>query len=488
MKETVSDIDEVVKAVLFRNMEMGERISLLENEKASLEAENSSLVAAKTSLESEKASLEKENKELRARLSRLESPEKDSHNSSIPPSKESLKAQEIRRTRSLRKPTGRTSGGQPGHVGTTLRMREVADDTKWHNPEYCSCCGKSLEKITGEDIETRQSIDVPLPICSIVTNHIVCEKKCTCGQNNRGSFPGYVKPGVSYGVNIHALVTYLSVVQDIPYKRLVGTLKEIYGIELSQGSISNILNRMSTQSDSAYEEIRQEIENSLVAGADETGVHINGKLNWMWVFQNMVLTFIFHHASRGKAAINKHFINGLLNCILVTDRHSSYFNMETAGHQLCLIHILRELVYLGELDKEQQWSAAMMNLFYYSIEQRKTKETGEIDIGKIKKQFDLLIKQDLSSLDKKFENLRKSLEKHSEHIFKFLEFDDVPYENNASERCCRVLKIKQKVSGMFKSDNGANAFCQLYSIADTARKNKQDPFLALIAVAQNIVN
>jgi len=110
---------------------MGERISLLENEKASLEAENSSLMAAKTSLESEKASLEKENKELRAQLSHYKSPEKDSHNSSMPPSKESPKAQEIRRTRSLRKPTGRPSGGQPGHAGTTLLMREKADDTKW---------------------------------------------------------------------------------------------------------------------------------------------------------------------------------------------------------------------------------------------------------------------------------------------------------------------------------------------------------------------
>jgi len=162
--------------------------------------------------------------------------------------------------------------------------------------------------------------------------------------------------------------------------------------------------------------------------------------------------------------------------------------METAGHQLCLIHILRELVYLGELNKEQHWSASMMNLLYDSIEQRKTKTAGEIDIGNIKKRFNLLIKQDLSSLSKKFETLRKSLEKHSQHMFKFLEFDDVPYDNNASERNCRVLKVKQKVSGMFKSENGANTFCQVYSIVDTARKNKQDPFLALIAVAQNITN
>ena len=166
---------------------------------------------------------------------------------------------------------------------------------------------------------------------------------------------------------------------------------------------------MRKQSDSGHEEIRQRIEDSNVAGADETGVHINGKLHWMWVFQNMLLTYIFHDASRGKAAIDKHFINGLIDSILVTDRHSSYFNMETAGHQLCLIHILRELVYLEEMDKEQQWSASMMKLLYDSIEQRKTKTTGEIDIGEIKKRFNLLIKQDLVHLTKSLKLCARAL-------------------------------------------------------------------------------
>jgi transposase-like protein len=98
----------------------------------------------------------------------------------------------------------------------------------------------------------------------------------------------------------------------------------------------------------------------------------------------------------------------------------------------------------------------------------------------------MLIKQDLSLPDKKLEALRKSLDKHAGDLFHFLEHDAVPYDNNASERCIRPLKVKQKVSGMFKSDNGADAFCQLHTIVDTARKNKQDPFLVLIAVAHNV--
>jgi Transposase and inactivated derivatives len=474
MNETVRDIEEVVKAVLFRNAELSNRISSLEAEKASLEVE--------------KASLETENKALRLRLSGLESPEKDSHNSSIPPSKENLKAQAIRRTRSLRQSTGRLSGGQKGHAGSTLLMKETPDTTSMHVPEYCTRCGESLSKLEGKEVETRQSIDLPLPICPIVTNHVSMEKKCSCGHCNRGSFPAHVKPGVSYGVNLHAVVAYLSTVQHIPFKRLVGTLKDLYGIEISQGSVSNILNRMRKQSDSGYEAIKQVIEHSSVVGADETGAHVDGQLHWMWVFQNLLVTYIFHHSSRGKTAIDSQFPNGLPQSLLVTDRHRPYFNMETAGHQICLAHLLRELTYLGELDKEQEWSDSMLKLLRGSIHQRKTTTVGEIDIGSIKKRFDILIEQDLSSLDKKFESLRKSLGKYAEYLFQFLEHEDVPYDNNASERGCRPLKVKQKVSGGFRADDGADAFCQLYSIVDTARKNKQDPFQALIAVAQNIEN
>jgi transposase len=367
-------------------------------------------------------------------------------------------------------------------------MRDTPDEIQTHTPDYCSHCGLSLADIRGKEIETRQSIDIPLPVCPVVTNHVSMEKICTCGKCNRGTFPSHVKPGVSYGVNIHAVVAYLSTVQHIPFKRLTGTLKDLYGIEISQGTVSNMLNRMRRQSRPGYEAIRQIIEKSPVVGADETGEQLNGELHWMWTFQNALVTYIFQHPSRGKAAIDEHFPQGLPHSILVTDRHSSYFNMQTAGHQLCLAHLLRELIYLGELDKEQKWSSALLALLRDSIHQKKETPSNEIDIGSIKERFLVLMKQDLSQLDRPFHALQKSLIKHSEHLFEFLEQAAVPYDNNASERTIRPLKVKQKVSGMFKSEQGADAFCQLHSIVDTARKNKQDPFLALIAVADNILD
>jgi transposase len=216
MTTAVSDIEEIVKAVLFRNRELDERISVLETEK--------------TQLEKEKVALEKENAALRKQLSSANLPVKDSRNSSIPPGKENIKSETIRRTRSLRTPTGCKPGGQSGHQGSTLLKRETADKIQTHAPDYCIQCGLSLSTIQGKEVEIRQSIDIPLPVCPIVTNHVCMEKKCSCGKCNRGTFPSHVKPGVSYGVNLHAVVAYLSTVQNIPFKRLTGTLKDLYGI------------------------------------------------------------------------------------------------------------------------------------------------------------------------------------------------------------------------------------------------------------------
>jgi len=458
MKSNIKDIEEVVKTVMFRNRELSKRVTELEAEVS----------------------------ELRVRLSRYEKPVKNSHNSSIPPSRENLRAQATRRTRSLRLPSDRHSGGQKGHEGFTLLMSGTPDIRTTHAPDFCNACGLPLSEIQGKEIETRQSIDIPLPVCPVITHHVSIEKTCSCGKCNRGTFPAHVKPGVSYGVNLHAVVAYLSTVQHIPFKRLTGAVKDLYGMEISQGTVSNILNRMRRQSRPGYEAIRQMIGSSPVVGADETGVHLNGSLHWMWTFQNDLATYIFQHRSRGKVAIDEHFLQGLPNSILVTDRHSSYFNMETAGNQICIAHLLRELIYLEELDKEQKWSSSVLELLRDSIHQRKETAFTEIDVGCIKERFHVLMKQDLSSLDKHFQSLQKSLIKHGDHLFRFLEYIEVPYDNNASERAIRPLKVKQKVSGMFKSDKGADAFCQLHSIVDTAKKNNQNPFLALIAVAENI--
>lgn len=426
---------------------------------------------------------------LEKRLAVYETP-KNSHNSSIPPSKDTLgtqakNAKKLIITQSLREKSGKPSGGQVGHKGVTLEMASEPDTIVLHSPMFCTHCGNDLSAIEGSVVEIRQVVDVPMPIRPIVTEHQAISKQCNCGCCCQVDFPKEVPSRVSYGTNIRTLVTYASCIQAIPYKRLTELLRNCFGVALSQGTISNILKDMSDKSLAAYAEIRNRVEQSRVVGADETGVKINGKLNWMWVWQTKDLTYIHCDKSRGKLAIDKRFEQGLPHSILVTDRHSSYFNMNVADHQICLAHILRESIYLTEFDKNQSWSAKLAELIRDAIHKRKTKLWKDIDRESIMEKFNRLLEISTEGLHQKTIAFLKSLKKFKEYVFKFLLEPDVPYDNNASERAVRVLKVKQKVSGMFKTDTGANTFSQIQSIAQTAKKNNQNPFLAILAVANN---
>ena len=297
-----------------------------------------------------------------------------------------------------------------------------------------------------------------------MTEHQVIEKRCSCGHCCQVEFPKDVRSRVSYGTNIRALVTYLSCVQFIPYKRLTEVLRDCFGVKLSQGSVDNILQEMSQKTLSVYNEIRNRIEQSRVVGADETGENINGELHWMWAWQTTNLSYIYSDKSRGKLAIDKHFEDGLPNSILVTDRHASYFNMNVADHQICLAHILRDLTYLTELDTKQTWSSRLAELIREAIHKRKTELWENIDRISILERFENLLTTCTDNLHQKIIAILKSLIKQKNTYLSSFFDHEIPSENNASERAVRNLKVKQKVSGMFKSETGADTYHQIHFI------------------------
>ena len=177
--------------------------------------------------------LKKENSVLKERLAVYETP-KDSHNSSIPSTKESIKAQadksnKLLITRSLREKSAKPTGGQIGHKGVTLEMASEPDFVEQHIPEFCTHCGNNLSQIEGTVTETRQSVDIPLPIQAIITEHQVISKKCSCGQCCEANFPKHVRSNISYGPNIRAIVTYFSCSQYVPYKRLTEIIHNCFG-------------------------------------------------------------------------------------------------------------------------------------------------------------------------------------------------------------------------------------------------------------------
>ena len=407
------------------------------------------------SKEREILELKRKNNLLQDKLSQYEKPTKDSHNSSIPPSQEPIPSRALRRTFSLRKQSGLKSGGQPGHAGSTLEQTPTPDHIVRHAPDFCQQCGCSLPDELSESLAARQVFDLP-EIKLVVSEHRIYGKQCSCGCYNKGTFPAEARSPVCYGPNIRALIAYLHTVQCIPYERLSEALRECFGVELSQGTINNILVSMQQASDAMYEEIRRRIVQSSVVGADETGANVESKLQWVWGFQTEKLTYLFHDLSRNKKAIDKHFPQGLPHTSLVTDRFSPYFSCFVKEHQLCLAHLLRELTYLSELNKNQGWSSRLKELFQEAIHKRKEMSWESIPRENLFKRLDDLLNFPLYEVHKDFGRLQRSLLKHRNSIFRFLSNPDIPYDNNASERAIRLFKIKQKISGCFRSKKGAD--------------------------------
>ena len=166
----------------------------------------------------------------------------------------------------------------------------------------------------------------------------------------------------------------------------------------------------------------------------------------------------------------------------VTDRHSAYFALHFMNHQVCLAHLLRELQYLSELNTEQDWSEQIAGLFREAIHERNTQPTKIFDKSSWMERLDNMLKQNVSNLGEKFDTLKRGLIKCRDYIFNFLEDPSIPSDNNGSERGIRKLKIKLKNSCTFRSDFGADAFLELHSIVETAKKHNQTPFNAIQAL------
>lgn len=408
-----------------------------------------------------------------------EKPEKTSSNSSVPPSQESIAARELRRTKSLRKPSGKPSGGQPGHKGSTLQSVSMPDRIIQHEPAYCKCCGRPLDGIEYRKIRKTQIVDIKFVVET--TEEQYYEKVCQCGCVNNCDAPNC---RIKYGDNIRALVSYLNVVQCIPFKRIAELITDLCGQKMSEGTIQNILKGNSVKSNNAYEEIRKRIECAPVVGADETGAAVGKQLHWNWIFQTDALTYVYQLKSRGQEAVDSKFPNGLPHSMLVTDRKQTYFKMNVKDHQVCLAHLLRNAEYLNELDANQDWSRRFIHLLAHAIDLRRNNTITQRKIKVLKTKMKNLLGESLSHLDDEFERFKKGILKVKDYLFTFLSNPLVPYDNNASERGVRKIKIKQKVSGCFRTDEGADDFAKLHSIAETAMKNGNSKFNAILAIVQ----
>jgi transposase len=409
---------------------------------------------------------------------------KNSRNSSVPPSKDENRPM---KNQSLRSSSGKKLGGQDGHQGSTLKFIENPDIVVLHQPDFCAQCGGDLKSIESEFIKRRQIIDIP-PIKPEYTEHQIYKKICSCGFCNVSEFPAQAATTISYGATIQATIAYLHTRQYLPFSRMSEFFNDFCNLPISQGTICNLLDKFAQKAQSAYDLIGDKIENQNVVGSDETGIKINGKKGWFWTWQNRFMTYIAFSENRGFDSIQTNFAQGFHKAILVHDCWSSHFKTVCKTHQLCTAHLLRELVFLEER-YHSRWATDFKNLIYKALEVKKNLSCQEYDKPTIKRTeillaLNILLQTTVPKQQKELCAFHKRMTKYKDYIFTFLFYQYVPPDNNGSERAIRNVKVKQKISGQFKTQRGAKVYAIIRSITDTCIKNKQNILCAFKTIAE----
>jgi transposase len=401
---------------------------------------------------------------------------KNSGNSSLPPSHDLFRF----KNQSLREKGDKKSGGQPGHKGETLLMSPNPDKIIKHRPkEICPQCGKIHVGEHSQIIGKRQVIDIPT-IKAFVVEHQIIRSICTCGYVSTGNYPYGVSAPVQYGNNLIALTAYLSSRQYVPYSRLSELVKSITNISMSEGTIFNLLNKAANIVLPIYQGIKEEIAKTTSVGSDESGVKVKNETFWAWTWQTLLATYIVISKSRGFVTVDKTFPDGFPHATYVSDSMSAQLKTVARRHQLCLAHLLRELNYFEEL-LHHKWVIDMKSLLKMAIELKNKMTPQQYDKPldertAILKEFEILVNQQLPDKVSKLFPFQKRLRKRRHQVFNFLFYQDVPYDNNGSERAIRNVKVKQKVSGSFRSERGSEIFAILRSVLDTTIKKGGNPF------------
>lgn len=445
-------------------MSAAEEIAKLQARNAELQAENAELVAKVQTLEQKVLELLK--------MIEQQGVKKNSRNSSTPPSQDKTKP---RRKRSLRAKSKRKTGGQKGHDGHTLQMSDTPDKTETLYSLYCSECGEELSEEDQNLVSKRQVVILP-PIEPQVVEYQQFGCTCKrCGHHQKASYPDGVNAPIQYGSEVMALVGYFSVFQYVPYQRLKLLFKDVFNLSISEGSINNLLKRGAQKAMPVYDTILEQIKTSEYVGSDETGAKVNGKKWWIWVWQNIQNTFLKAAKSRGFASVEEVLPEGLPNATVGSDRWAAQLKITSKAKQLCLPHLLRDLNYLIEVD-QSEWAQQFKELLKkalalkpISIQRNQAFSPQEVLVQQVEKQLNELL---AFTLTKKQTPLTLTFQtqmlKNRNHLFTFLYQLNVPPDNNASERAVRNVKVKQKISGQFKS--GQQTFCVWRSVIDTLRK------------------
>jgi transposase len=423
----------------------------------------------------------------------------NSSNSGKPPSSDGLKKPP--RVSSLREPSGKKTGGQNGHRGETLRRIEKPDVTINHYPLACTGCGKPLTAATATGHVVRQVFDLPEPRPLIVTEHRAHACRCAaCGTQTRAAFPEGVTAPVQYGSRIAAFVLYLLHYQLLPEKRLAVLMADLFGVKLVTATIARISRDCAERFQGFADALRDHVAAAAVKHMDETGFRIGTKTQWLHIASTVWLTFYRTAAKRGSLLAN---VSG----IVVHDHWKPYYTMTGVLHALCNAHHLRELKALVEIEKED-WACKMQRLLRRACHATNLAREQSVPlkpdlIALIDRCYDGILAKGLAFHESQpalaktgrrgrqprrvGHNLLLRLSTRKRDVLRFLTDPSVPFTNNLAERDGRMMKLRQKISGGFRSADGAKDFAVIRSVLSTARKQGWNMLQTLTAEPARLV-
>lgn len=431
--------------------------------------------------------------ELRSRL------DQNSRNSSRPPSSDGYAKPTVDKNRSLRRRSGRKPGGQAGHDGHHLERREDPDRAVLHRLEVCDCCGRDLTEVPIVESQSRQVFDLPeLPGLECVA-HWIQKRRCECGHLASSSFPEEATAPTCYGPRIRALGIYLVSYQHLPFERAAEILTDWAHAPISVATLQAFVAQGAAGLEGFLEEIRFQLQGAEVAHFDETGGRIDGRLSWIHSASTDTLTLLTAHRKRGIDAMNDAGVLPAFSGVAVHDGWAPYRSFEEAVHALCGAHHLRELH--GAEEQGQAWALGMSCLLLDTkdaVDQAKSAERERLPaktLARLHASYRELIalgyeeNPGLASEDEsrrpkrtKAQNLLLRLDEREVEVLRFATDFRVPFDNNLSERDLRMIKLQQKISGCWRTTQGAERFLAIRSYLSTARKQGQRPIDVLTAL------
>ena len=428
----------------------------------------------------------------------------NSQNSSKSPSTDGFKKP---RTKSLRQSSGKKVGGQKAHKGSCQKIPHEPDEVKQHYPDKCLTCPHLSEcKSSGSVFQCGQSrFVIDAKIETIVTEHQAMEvAHCPCSNEKlSATFPSDVKAYTQYGSTISVLATIFNTFGAVSTNRIQTIFKNLLDVTISEATILSMIDKGASLVTDTVKQIKAHIEtNSDIAHADETGLNVNSQKYWVHTASTDKYTYLILHKRRGLEGVKA---NGAIvdyKGVVVHDCWGPYFKLDNIKHSVCCAHILRELNGVIDAEESHVWAKRFKHLL---LNMKKSKEQAldsnktELDESLLKlllKEYDEIL--DYADIEfpspKKVEgkgrgrtkkgktrSLIERLRKLKDEVCRFVQDFTVPFDNNLAERDLRNIKTKIKVSGCFRTTEGAENYLKIMSYIGTAKKNGINAVKALKA-------